>query len=116
MRWGRETVAEDGHGASEPAAATLARERLEQALQEIAEYFEGKRQRFETPLDLEGTDFQRLVWEALARIPYGETHSYGAIATAIGRPAAARAVGAGRDAIPCPSSCPATAWSGRTAP
>jgi methylated-DNA-[protein]-cysteine S-methyltransferase len=64
----------------------------ETALQ-LTEYFEGKRTRFELPLDVEGTPFQKAVWNELLRIPYGETRSYGDIARAIGRPGAARAVG-----------------------
>ncbi|HLF79360.1 MAG TPA: bifunctional DNA-binding transcriptional regulator/O6-methylguanine-DNA methyltransferase Ada [Dehalococcoidia bacterium] len=44
------------------------------------------------PLDVSGSDFQILVWQALSKIPAGETHSYGDVATRIGRPGAARAV------------------------
>ena len=57
-------------------------------------YFAGRLRRFDVPLDLRGTAFQRLVWAELAAIPYGETRSYGAIAASIGRPSASRAVGA----------------------
>lgn len=71
------------------AASLLAR----QALGEIAEYLAGRRRQFTVPLDLEGTAFQLQVWDALLRIPYGETRSYGEIARAVGRPKAARAVG-----------------------
>jgi methylated-DNA-[protein]-cysteine S-methyltransferase len=60
---------------------------------QLTEYFEGKRTRFELTLDVEGTPFQKAVWNELLRIPYGETRSYGDIARAIGRPGAARAVG-----------------------
>ena len=60
---------------------------------EIGEYFAGKRRDFEIPLVAPGTRFQETVWEALTRIPYGETMSYGALATAVGRPGAVRAVG-----------------------
>jgi len=52
----------------------------------------GDRSAASIPLDLEGTAFQRRVWEALQRIPRGETRSYTAIARDIGRPTAARAV------------------------
>ncbi len=60
---------------------------------ELAEYFEGKRREFDIPIKYSGTDFQRLVWEGLRRIPYGQTRSYGELAEMIGRPGAARAVG-----------------------
>ena len=56
-------------------------------------YFSGKLRRFAVPLDLRGTTFQRRVWKALSRIPYGETRSYRQIAEAVGLPNAARAIG-----------------------
>ena len=59
----------------------------------MEEYFAGKRQAFDLPLAPSGTEFQRRVWAALTEIPYGETRSYGQIATAIGQPGASRAVG-----------------------
>ena len=62
-------------------------------LQELGEYFAGKRRRFSLPLDLRGTDFQLACWRALVDIPYGETRSYRDIAQAIGHPHACRAVG-----------------------
>ena len=65
----------------------------QRALTEIAEFLSGRRREFTVPLDLKGTRFQLQVWEALLRIPYGETRSYGEIARAVGRPKAARAVG-----------------------
>ena len=71
------------------SGALLAR----QTLAELAEYLAGRRRQFTIPLDLEGTPFQLQVWNALLRIPFGETRSYGEIARAIGRPKAARAVG-----------------------
>jgi len=63
------------------------------ALGQLAEYFDGKRTSFDLPLDVEGTAFQKAVWNELQRIPYGETRSYGEIAKALGKPGAARAVG-----------------------
>lgn len=60
---------------------------------QLAEYFDGKRTTFDVPLVLPGTDFQRDVWSRLVEIPSGETRSYDAIARAIGRPKAVRAVG-----------------------
>ena len=62
---------------------------------QLQAYFAGKLLRFDVPLDLSsGTTFQKEVWQHLAFIPHGETQSYGAIAQAIGRGAAVRAVGA----------------------
>jgi AraC family transcriptional regulator of adaptative response/methylated-DNA-[protein]-cysteine methyltransferase len=60
---------------------------------ELTEYFEGRRRSFDLPLDYPGTDFQRRVWEALQRIPYGQTRSYADLARELGVPGAARAVG-----------------------
>ena len=64
-----------------------------QAAAQLAEYFAGRRKTFSLPLAPRGTEFQRLVWQALLTIPYGETRSYGEIAAAVGRPRACRAVG-----------------------
>jgi methylated-DNA-[protein]-cysteine S-methyltransferase len=60
---------------------------------QLEEYFAGERRAFDLPLRLDGTSFQRLVWQALREIPYGETWSYGQLARHVGRPSAARAVG-----------------------
>jgi AraC family transcriptional regulator of adaptative response/methylated-DNA-[protein]-cysteine methyltransferase len=60
---------------------------------ELAEYFEGKRREFTVPLVYPGTPFQVRVWEALRRIPYGETISYEKLARSVGSPGAQRAVG-----------------------
>ena len=60
---------------------------------QLDQYFAGERNVFEVQLDLAGRGFERSVWEALLDIPYGETASYGEIATRIGAPSAARAVG-----------------------
>jgi len=63
---------------------------------QISDYFAGRRQSFDLPLDLSsGTDFQQAVWRALLNIPRGSTCSYGDISVAIGKPAAlyGRAVG-----------------------
>lgn len=57
-------------------------------------YFTGELTRFDVPLDLVGTPFQRSVWEGLAAIPYGHTATYGEQARRVGRPGSARAVGA----------------------
>ncbi|HEV3047232.1 MAG TPA: methylated-DNA--[protein]-cysteine S-methyltransferase [Solirubrobacteraceae bacterium] len=60
---------------------------------ELDEYFDGRRRRFETPLVMYGSEFERRVWRALREIPYGETTSYGELARTLGQPSAARAVG-----------------------
>ena len=65
----------------------------DQVALELQEYFDGKRTHFTFPLRLDGTDFQKAVWQELLRIPYGQTRTYSQIAAAIGNPNAARAVG-----------------------
>lgn len=62
--------------------------------QQLNEYFAGKRQQFDLPLDFEGTAFQQQVWQALLTIPFGETRSYKQIAEQIGNVKAVRAIGA----------------------
>lgn len=61
---------------------------------QLNEYFAGQRQKFDVPLDFEGTEFQQKVWQALLTIPFGETRSYKDIAEQIGNVKAVRAVGA----------------------
>ena len=63
------------------------------AARQLLEYFEGNRQCFDFPIQPEGTPFQKVMWDALRTIPYGQVRSYGQIAAAIGSPNAARAVG-----------------------
>lgn len=80
---------------------------LRDARRQLEEYFAGARKDFDLPLRLEGTEFQVSVLEALQKIPYGQTVSYGEIAKRIGRPKAVRAVGAanGRNPIPIVVPC-----------
>lgn len=66
---------------------------IKKAAKQLKEYFAGKRKLFELPLEPEGTEFQKKVWDALLKIPYGETRSYGQIAEQIGNKKASRAVG-----------------------
>lgn len=66
----------------------------EEAARQVAAYFAGERQVFDLPLKLEGTAFQRRVWNHLTTIPYGRTTTYQEIADALGNPRAVRAVGA----------------------
>lgn len=63
-----------------------------QARQELAEYFEGRRTSFQTPLDIVGTTFQKSVWQVLQTIPYGSTISYRQEAERLNREQAVRAV------------------------
>ncbi len=60
---------------------------------QVREYFRGERQSFDVSLAASGSDFQHSVWDALIKIPYGQTFSYGEIAKRLNRPKAARAVG-----------------------
>ncbi|MFF4571766.1 methylated-DNA--[protein]-cysteine S-methyltransferase [Streptomyces sp. NPDC001410] len=63
------------------------------AEKQLAAYFAGELTEFTLELRLNGTPFQRSVWDQLTRIPYGETRSYGELAEALGNPGASRAVG-----------------------
>jgi len=68
---------------------------LVKAKQQLTDYFAGRRSHFDLPLDINGgTLFQQSVWQALLKIPQGQTTSYGDIGRQIGNPAAVRAVGA----------------------
>ena len=80
-------------GPAQAAVSALARAHLEAARQALADYFAGRPPSLPA-LDLQGSDFQRLVWRALLDIPWGEVRTYGEVAEALGRPGAARAVGA----------------------
>jgi len=80
--------------------------RLAPYTEQVSEYLEGSRQRFTLPLDLRGTPFQLAVWDALQRIPYGESRSYSQLAAALGRPQAVRAVGTANGANPVPIIVP----------
>lgn len=79
----------------------------QEAVEQLGQYFAGSRQCFDLHLSPAGTDFQRAVWEHLRAIPFGETQTYGDLANALGKPTAARAVGAatGRNplsiVVPC---------------
>ncbi len=80
---------------------------LMEAEKQLKEYFAKQRQKFDLPLDFNGTDFQKKVWKALLNIPFGQTVSYGAIAKKIGTPTAVRAVGAanGKNPISIIAAC-----------
>ena len=67
---------------------------LIEAERQLSEYFAGKRIQFDLPLQPDGTEFQKKVWQALRDIPFGKTRSYLDVARAVGSPDASRAVGA----------------------
>lgn len=79
---------------------------LERTLQELGEYFAGLRKSFSVPTALEGTPFQRAVWNQLQQVPYGTTLSYGELAELAGYPNAARAVGSAMAKNPLPILIP----------
>jgi AraC family transcriptional regulator of adaptative response/methylated-DNA-[protein]-cysteine methyltransferase len=74
---------------------------------ELSAYFEGKLSEFTVKIDVNGTPFERRVWDQLLTIPYGQTRSYGQIARALDKPGGSRAVGRANGAnylsivIPC---------------
>jgi len=77
------------------------------AVDEIVAYFAGELTRFSVPFEMRGgTEFERAVWGEIAKIPYGEMDTYGAIATTLGDPTAARAVGVACNHNPVPIIVP----------
>jgi methylated-DNA-[protein]-cysteine S-methyltransferase len=87
MEPSRKTQSTDGwtqDAAAAPLSATL---------RQLTEYFGGTRREFDLPLRMQGTDFQKRVWQELTEIPYGQTWSYGELAKRIDNPSASRAVG-----------------------
>ena len=74
----------------------------QRTLQQLEEYFSGKRKSFELPMEQEGTPFQKQVWRQMEKISFGKTKTYSQIAGELGRPKAARAVGgaAHRNSLP----------------
>ena len=80
---------------------------LRKAAKQLTEYFAGKRKTFDLPLALDGTAFQRQVWQTmLDTVPYGTTISYGELANRCGHPKAARAVGNANHVNPLPIIIP----------
>ncbi len=82
------------------------RQRCRVVVQQLEEYFRGHRREFDLPLAASGTPFQTKVWQALCKIPYGETISYQTLATRVGNPKASRAVGSANGANPIPIVVP----------
>jgi methylated-DNA-[protein]-cysteine S-methyltransferase len=95
VRWHAQGLADDG--------STV----LDAAVMQLEAYFAGELVEFDLPLDLQGTEFQRQCWLALATIPYGQTVSYGEQARRLGLgPDAARAVGSANGQNPVPVVLP----------
>lgn len=99
---------EDGFKAYQKINPDLERDEMlcGEAKKQIEEYFKGERQVFQLDLVVEGTTFQKKVWEGLKQIPYGETISYKELAERIGNPKAQRAVGGANGANPIPLIVP----------
>ena len=79
---------------------------IAECLRQLDEYFKGRRKKFNIPLLLEGTDFQKAVWRQLQKIPFAQTASYGDVARAVGSPRAFRAVGNANNKNPIPLIIP----------
>ena len=79
---------------------------LEQTASQLDEFLRGERREFSVPLKASGTAFQRSVWTALCRIPYGTTATYADIAKAVGNEKACRAVGNANNRNPLPILVP----------
>ncbi len=80
---------QDGFKASFVEAGSLV---IERSKEQLIEYFKGKRKKFELPILLVGTEFQKRVWRSLLEIPYGKTQSYLSLAGKLGDEKAIRAV------------------------
>ena len=74
---------------------------LQQTCDQLRQYFARQRHVFEMPIHIDGTVFQKAVWQALLTISYGNTQSYAAMGRCIGKPKACRAVGAALGCNPC---------------
>jgi len=88
-------------------------DRFDELREKLRMWVEGRPTEFDLPFDLRGTEFQKEVWHAIHRIPYGKLSSYGLLAKDIGRPAAARAVGnaVGANPLGIVIPCHRVVWS-----
>ena len=86
--------------------ARVLRMPLDDVRRELDEYFGGRRREFDVPIDLRVAPFQEEVLRELARVPYGRTDTYGHLASLVGRPKAARAVGTVMNRNPIPIVLP----------
>lgn len=110
---GRVTIGSDGAAVTQVAFGPVrfngdlrATALTNRASSEVLEYLAGKRRSFDVPLRLEGTAFQRAVWDEVARIPYGQTRTYEEVARALGNPRALHAVGGACARNPVPILVP----------
>ncbi|KOS56872.1 methylated-DNA--[protein]-cysteine S-methyltransferase [Rhodococcus rhodochrous] len=100
-------LAEHRHRPGPHAFGDVAATGFEEIIEQLDEYFAGRRTEFTVPLELHGTPFQRRVWQALQSVPYGTVCTYTELAAAVGHPTAVRAVAAanGRNpvsiVVPC---------------
>ena len=89
-----------------PPPKGAAARHLAAARRQLAEYFSGRRRRFDVPLDPEGSEFERTVWDHLTRIPYGTTVSYEEVAERLGHPKKGDKVGSANKQNPIPIVIP----------
>jgi len=98
IRFGSEVPTHAAEAPEDPVLCETARQ--------LRLYFDGELRGFELLLEPQGTSFQQRVWQALLRVPYGETRSYGQIAEEVGAAKAVRAVGAANGSNPIPIVIP----------
>tara|TARA_Y100000588_G_C14100904_1_gene858786 strand:- start:559 stop:1020 length:462 start_codon:yes stop_codon:yes gene_type:complete len=79
---------------------------FENVSKQLLEYFSGKRKTFNVKLNPKGTDYQRLIWDLLQEIPYGQVRTYKDLAVLSGKPSASRAVGSANGKNPIPIIIP----------
>jgi methylated-DNA-[protein]-cysteine S-methyltransferase len=89
-----------------PSGSIQSQEYFTEAIRQLSAYFRGDLRNFNLPLLPEGSEFQKNVWKALCRIPYGTTISYGELARWIGNPSASRAIGGANGRNPLPIIIP----------
>lgn len=82
------------------------KDKCQEEINQIMEFFSGSRKEFNLTFDIEGTDFRKKVWMELLKIPYGEVRSYSDIAKAVGNEKAVRAIGQANKANPIPIIIP----------
>jgi methylated-DNA-[protein]-cysteine S-methyltransferase len=97
---------DDGDSLVRTFGGRILRIPLDDVRRELDEYFEGERTSFDLPLDLRVAPFNEQVLRELARVPYGATTTYGALAALVGKPRAARAIGTVMNRNPLPIVLP----------
>lgn len=97
---------ENGRNKIADSALVYDEKPFKMVLEQLEAYFNGSLKRFDVPLLLNGTDFQKKVWQALSEIEYGHTMTYSGIAEKIGNPNACRAVGMANNKNPVPIIIP----------